>query len=130
MQFLSFIYAFLIIFLTTQKRYIFALCVILTLPVVIGIYFGFKKYQIKKYKNLIENAKKSLADNKEVTPFININYAPVYILELIPGLRRIDALKIHNMQNKNKRIENFVEYANLTSLPLAFYEINKRIIIF
>ena len=93
MRLILFIYAFLFsYFLFVMHNYLYFGITVLTIPALILILFEVKKAKIRNYKKMIEKA----WQNTDVKPFLNVNKEPLYILELIPGLERVFALKIYN----------------------------------
>ena len=127
MRLILFIYAFLFsYFLFVMHNYLYFGITVLTIPALILILFEVEKAKIKNYKKMIEKA----WQNTDVKPFLNVNKEPLYILELIPGLERVFALKIYNQRRNGTKIADFVDFANSTSIPLSYYEINKRILLY
>ncbi len=89
-----------------------------------------KKQLIKDCSFKIKSAQNNLMRNKPVEPFIKINSAPWYIVDLIPGISPAVAKKVANYTRKNGRFNNFVEFANFTGLDLQFYSLTKNILIY
>ena len=121
-----FIYVFLIACCMAEKNYLTLAIVILTIPVTVIIYKTYKKNKINNFKALIEQAK---SDNS-ISPFLDINKEPAYILELIPGVKEVYALRISNQRRKRLKFNSFVEFADFCDLEPYFYEINKKILKF
>ncbi len=113
-------------FIFVMHNYLYFGVTILTIPLLIFGIIQAKKAKIKKYKDMIKNA----FQDPNCEPFLNVNKEPLYILELIPGLERVFALKIYNQRRNGAKIADFVEFANATSIPLSYYEVNKRILRF
>lgn len=125
------IYSCLIVYFLIEKQYDYLFAVLISIPFIILIYFAYKKIRIKNIQIKIEKVKEDIKNSKESTPFININKREKwYILELIPGISRLNAKKIENRIRKRQGFKDFVELANFCNLDIPHYEAVKRIIKF
>lgn len=125
MSILVAIYVCLIVYTILIGEFLYSALIMLTIPFLVLFFAIKKKSDIKKTKEKIELAKTS-----DIKPFIKVNKTQWYILELVPGVSAVAAKTIHNGLRRKKRIENFTDFANLTSLPLQNYELAKKILIF
>ena len=93
------IYSFLIVYFIVDKKYDFLIGVLISIPVVILICLAVKKIKIGGYTKKIKDIKEGKIKNPK--PFINVNKkVEWYILELIPGISRLNAKKIENRIRK------------------------------
>lgn len=128
-SFLLFVYFFIFLSLIINKLYIYALLSLLLIPIAIYIKKYLENLKTDEYKNKIEYAKKRFEKNKAIEPFLEVNKEPWYIIELIPGVSRVRAKILANTVKKTK-LKSFEEFANLTGLEPALYNLVKTIVKF
>ena len=123
------IYSFLIVYFIVDKKYDFLIGVLISIPVIILICLAVKKIKIGGYTKKIKNVKEGKIKNPK--PFINVNKkVEWYILELIPGIKRVKAKQVENRIRKRQKFKDFIEFANFCEIDPVYYEVIKKIITF
>ena len=113
-----------------KQEFVFAAIIAGAIVVLIAYCNISKKNKINSVKEKIKKAEEDLRANSEIIPFIDVNKDPHYILELIPGVKRVYALKISNNRRKKIKISSFEDFANATFLPMVHYPLVKKILKF
>lgn len=108
----------------------FAAAVLVTVPFLVLFFNIKKKASINSYAEKIKKAKENLENNVEFTPFIDANKVQWYILELIPGISRIDAKRVYNFAKHKENFKDFKQFANFVSLELPFINLAEKILKF
>lgn len=122
------------IFLATafliKHYYLYAIVAVAIIP----LYFAAEKValraHIKNMQNKIAKAQEDFKKNIKFEPFININEEPWQILELLPGVTRVQAKNLATQIREIRQVEKFEEFYRIVGLESALHEINKKIIKF
>ena len=131
MSLIIFLYTALIVYFLIKKAYFVALAIFLTIPFLVLFLILRKRTLIKRYKKEIDHAFSLFSQNAQFEPFFNLNKAPYYLIELIPGVKKSDALKIVNLRKvQDKSIADFGKFKEITALPLSLHKFVEKILIF
>lgn len=123
------IYTFLIGVFIYLKLYFAAVLLVLFIPVIFYIAGVLRKNAIKQYTKKIEQAKIDNKEHKEITPFINVNKAPWYILDLIPTVATASA-KFAALRIEKKKVSTFEEFSNLIGIQPVMQDFARKIVKF
>lgn len=124
------IYTFIITLLIAYKQFIYALIGILLIPVFIACRKNFQKKYLEEMKDKIQQAQDDFAAGKKVEPFLNINAEPWQIIELLPGVSRMQAKNLVFQIRRVRKVEKFEEFRKIIGLNPALVEVNKQIVKF
>ena len=117
MNFIYFIMVFGLLVSIINKNYLLAGIFAICLPLALLSIKLYKKNKIKRFEEKIKETKELEEKGQEYTPFINLNYEPWEIIQLIPNMDRLSAKKIANRARtkKFKTINEVIEFANLNA---------------
>ncbi len=123
------LYVFFFGVLIYLKQYLIAVLLIVLLPVIFYAASVIKKSEIKKYTEKIDKAKIENMKHIEIEPFINVNKAPWYILDLIPTVTTANA-KIAALRIQKNKVKDFEEFSNLIGIQPVMKDFARKIVKF
>lgn len=124
------IYTFLIIYFALHKQWVFVAIVCAIIPLCVVVFNLHRKIKINSFKKRIEVAKINCKNNVSFEPFLNINKAPWYIIDLLPGVSSAQAKNIAGQIREARKIKDFDEFSKIISLDVVSLQIINRIVKF
>lgn len=121
---------FLAIAFLIKQYYLFAIIAFAIIPIYFAVEKILLKNHIKNMQGKISKAQEDFKNNIKFKPFLNINEEPWQVLELLPGVTRVQAKNLATQIREIRQVEKFEEFYKIVGLESALHEINKKIIKF